>query len=53
MSVQMIISCAILPGNEDGCSPATMDLGWKFLESTSKDPEGKIVGGFVYIEIFN
>ncbi|CAF0732376.1 unnamed protein product [Brachionus calyciflorus] len=47
MSIQMIISCVILPGNANGCSPATMDLGWKFIESSSKENDGKIVGGIV------
>jgi hypothetical protein len=44
-SVQMIISCAILPGNANGCSPASLDVAWKFIENTNKDFDGKIVGG--------
>jgi hypothetical protein len=44
-SVQMIISCAILPGNKNGCSPASLDVAWKFIENTNKDFDGKIMGG--------
>lgn len=47
MSVQMLLSCVILPGNANGCSPASMDLGWKFIESTSADQDGRIIGGIV------
>lgn len=46
-SVQMLISCAILPRNANGCSPAPVDVAWKFIENSNKDPEGKIVGGLV------
>lgn len=45
-SVQMIISCAILPGNANGCSPATMDIGWRYIESSNKDTDGKSSGGY-------
>lgn len=44
-SVQMLISCAILPGNANGCSPAPVDVAWKFIENQNKDTDGKIVGG--------
>ena len=44
-SAQMIISCAILPGNANGCSPATMDIGWRYIESSNKDSDGKPTGG--------
>lgn len=44
-SVQMIISCAILPGNANGCSPATMDIGWRFIESSFKELDNKPTGG--------
>lgn len=46
-SAQMIISCAILPGNANGCSPATMDIGWRYIESSNKDSDGKPTGGIV------
>lgn len=47
MSVQMLLSCIILPGNMNGCSATTMDIAWKFIESTSADQDGKILGGIV------
>ncbi len=30
-SVQMLISCAILPQNANGCSPASVDTAWRFI----------------------
>lgn len=44
-SVQMLISCAILPGNANGCSPASVDVAWKFLDNLNKDSDGKTAGG--------
>ena len=44
-SVQMLVSCAILPKNENGCSPAPVDIAWKFIENSNKVPNGKTVGG--------
>lgn len=46
-SVQMLVSCAILPKNDNGCSPAPVDIAWKFIESSNKVPNGKTVGGLV------
>lgn len=46
-SVQMLVSCAILPKNENGCSPAPVDIAWKFIENSNKVPNGKTVGGLV------
>ncbi len=46
-SVQMLISCAILPRNANGCSPAPVDVAWKFIENSNKDADGKIVGGYL------
>ena len=36
-SVQMLISCAILPRNKNGCSPAPVDIAWRFVEKTEAD----------------
>ena len=44
-SVQMLISCAILPKNDNGCSPATVDIAWKFIENSNTDSSGRSVGG--------
>ena len=30
-SIQMLISCAILPQNANGCSPAPVDTAWNFI----------------------
>ncbi len=46
-SVQMLISCAILPKNDNGCSPATVDIAWKFIENSNKVPNTKTSGGLV------
>ncbi len=35
-SVQMLISCAILPKNENGCSPASVDIAWRYLENKNE-----------------
>lgn len=43
----MLISCAILPGNANGCSATSVDVAWKFIENSNKDQDGKIVGGSV------
>ena len=40
-SSQMLISCAILPKNANGCSPAAVDIAWKYIES------GKLFGGWI------
>lgn len=45
-SVQMLISCIILPGNANGCSPASVDVAWKYIEHTNKGTlDGKAQGG--------
>ena len=31
-SVQMLISCIILPGNANGCSPAPVDTAWNYIQ---------------------
>ncbi len=41
-SVQMLISCAILPNNANGCSPATVDTAWRFISGIN----GGINNGF-------
>ncbi len=45
-SVQMLISCAILPNNANGCSPAPVDIAWRYLEKTETDST-KINKGFL------
>lgn len=52
-SVQMLVSCAILPKNDNGCSPAPVDIAWKFIENSNKVPNGKIVGGYCIQIYFN
>ena len=41
-SVQMLISCVILGNNANGCSAASIDIGWRFIE---RDSVGKNIGG--------
>ncbi len=44
-SVQMLISCAILPENANGCSPAPVDVAWRFIEN--KEINGRTSGGLL------
>jgi hypothetical protein len=41
-SAQMLISCAILRNNANGCSPSSTDYAWNYLNHFRDD------GGFVY-----
>jgi hypothetical protein len=46
-SIQQLISCSILPGNMNGCSAASVDVAWKFIENSNKGFNGEMLGGFI------
>jgi len=46
----MLISCAILPENANGCSPAPVDVAWRFIEN--KEINGRTSGGLAKLKYY-